>query len=345
MIWKLQRGRFTRSGFLFYGLHHPLKPHPRVKELDGGTRGRYSWLESINYYDEKYRLIQSVSDNYKGGQDRTTNLYDFTGKVLKTKTEHTTNEISWKDLVNTIVVGNNLVKTASGAGWTAGAVTNEQLPAGVDGWIECIITEANQKRAFGLTAENEGEHRNTIDYAFWHDGTSAAIFEDSPTPIYTLPHPVQSGDVIRIARVGTQVTYYLNGTFLWHSEKPSATALIGDASIDSGSGNILVPRASFNSKADSVERRFVYDHAGRLTDVWHQINNENEVRIVYNEYNELGQLIDKKLHSTQPEASDAVQSIDYRYNIRGWLTDMNESELAGGDAGGIGSDHAITAKV
>ena len=156
----------------------------KVKELDGGTRGRYSWLESINYYDEKYRLIQSVSDNYKGGQDRTTNLYDFTGKVLKTKTEHTTNEISWKDLVNTIVVGNNLVKTASGAGWTAGAVTNEQLPAGVDGWIECIITEANQKRAFGLTAENEGEHRNTIDYAFWHDGTSAAIFEDSPASLY-----------------------------------------------------------------------------------------------------------------------------------------------------------------
>ncbi len=81
------------------------------------------------------------------------------------------------------------------------------------------------------------------------------------------------------------------------------------------------------SKADVVMRRFVYDHAGRLSEVWHQVNAAPEVRITYNQYNEIGQLIDKKLHSTALSGSNAVQSIDYRYNIRGWLTSMNNASL------------------
>jgi RHS repeat-associated protein len=46
-----------------------------------------------------------------------------------------------------------------------------------------------------------------------------------------------------------------------------------------------------------------------------------------NEYNEIGQLVDKKLHSSDNGAS-FKQSVDYRYNIRGWLTSMNDASLA-----------------
>ncbi|HTE30395.1 MAG TPA: RHS repeat-associated core domain-containing protein, partial [Chryseolinea sp.] len=42
----------------------------------------------------------------------------------------------------------------------------------------------------------------------------------------------------------------------------------------------------------------------------------------------LGQLIDKKLHSTVAAGTDAKQSVDYRYNIRGWVNTINNSELA-----------------
>ncbi|MEX1241636.1 MAG: RHS repeat-associated core domain-containing protein [Cyclobacteriaceae bacterium] len=300
--------------------------------LDGGPRGGYTWLKVVNYYDNRYRPIQTVEDNYKGGNDRVTNLYDFTGKVLKTKTKHSTNEISWQGLVNTVIVGNKLNKTFLGLGWNAGGVTAEQLPAGVDGWIECVISEPGQRRAFGLTAGNQGEHYNTIDYAFFHDATTARIYEDGALK-YTLTDLVKSGDVIRIGRIGTQIKYYRNSVLLYSSQTASTTALVGDACIDTGSGNILIPRASFAAKADSVERRFVYDHAGRVTEVWHKINTTSEVRVSYHEYNELGQLIDKKLHSTSVNASNAVQSVDYRYNIRGWLTGMNENDLTNGDDG------------
>jgi RHS repeat-associated protein len=45
------------------------------------------------------------------------------------------------------------------------------------------------------------------------------------------------------------------------------------------------------------------------------------------EYNELGQLVDKKLHHTG--GSNFLQSVDYRYTIRGQLKSINNSELAG----------------
>lgn len=40
------------------------------------------WLSTVNFYDSKARLIQTQSDNYKGGTDILTSLYDFTGKVI-----------------------------------------------------------------------------------------------------------------------------------------------------------------------------------------------------------------------------------------------------------------------
>ncbi|PWG77830.1 hypothetical protein DDR33_25435, partial [Pararcticibacter amylolyticus] len=48
------------------------------------------------------------------------------------------------------------------------------------------------------------------------------------------------------------------------------------------------------------------------------------------EYNELGQVVDKKLHSTN-SGSSYLQSVDYRYNIRGQLTSINNSSLTADD--------------
>jgi RHS repeat-associated protein len=46
------------------------------------------WLTTINFYDDKGRLIQSKSDNYKGGFDIVTNRYDFAGKLLTNYRQH-----------------------------------------------------------------------------------------------------------------------------------------------------------------------------------------------------------------------------------------------------------------
>jgi hypothetical protein len=78
-------------------------------------------------------------------------------------------------------------------------------------------------------------------------------------------------------------------------------------------------------KVETISQRFVYDAGGRLTAAYNKIGSNNEVLISQNKYNELGQLIDKGLGGVM---GNPYQSIDYRYNIRGWLTNINKSDLS-----------------
>ncbi|MGC3946361.1 MAG: Ig-like domain-containing protein [Chryseolinea sp.] len=151
----------------------------KVKNLETND-----WYWTINYYDDHYRVIQSISDNVKGGTNKLTNVYDFVGEILRTKNDH---------------------------------------------------------------------------------------------------------------------------------------------SISTG------PIAS-------TERRMVYDHVGRLlqtdqkTDVPDHPSDLGFVTLAKNQYNELGQLVTKGLHSTDNGAT-VKQQVDYRYNVRGWLTRINDSELSSLDGG------------
>lgn len=78
----------------------------------------------------------------------------------------------------------------------------------------------------------------------------------------------------------------------------------------------------------AVKKRFEYDHAGRLLRGYHEIlesgASNGEFLIAENIYNELGELIEKNLHV---ENGQAQQSLDYRYNIRGWLKNINTGSL------------------
>ncbi|WP_202923364.1 DUF6443 domain-containing protein [Pontibacter pudoricolor] len=84
--------------------------------------------------------------------------------------------------------------------------------------------------------------------------------------------------------------------------------------------------------AQTVRNFFGYDHMGRLTTTEQQMNSEARVLLAKQEYNELAQLVDKKLHATNYDHTTRqgsfLQSVDYRYNIRGWLTSINNSTLS-----------------
>src|SRR5690606_35708161 len=93
-------------------------------------------------------------------------------------------------------------------------------------------------------------------------------------------------------------------------------------------GKILVTKTTHAiavTSATSVTRTLDYINAGRLTETHHKIDDGQNVLLTKNEYNELGQLVAKKLHSK--DANSFAQQVDYRYNIRGWLTRINNSEL------------------
>lgn len=62
-----------------------------------------------------------------------------------------------------------------------------------------------------------------------------------------------------------------------------------------------------------------YDHAGRLIETRHKLNEGSEIIISQNTYNELGQLI-----STQINNQNALKT-NYSYNIRSWKTNIDNS--------------------
>jgi RHS repeat-associated protein len=55
---------------------------------DANNLNAGKWLETDNFYDDKGRVIQVQSTNYKGGNDVLTNRYDFTNKVISSYVVH-----------------------------------------------------------------------------------------------------------------------------------------------------------------------------------------------------------------------------------------------------------------
>jgi hypothetical protein len=47
-----------------------------------------NWMESATFYDDRARVIQTQADNYKGGEDTLTNLYNFTNQVITSYLAH-----------------------------------------------------------------------------------------------------------------------------------------------------------------------------------------------------------------------------------------------------------------
>ena len=66
---------------------------------------------------------------------------------------------------------------------------------------------------------------------------------------------------------------------------------------------------------------YSFDHQERILAITNQISGGNEERIVENTYDELGMPVSKNVGNRTTLA--ALQKVDYSYNIRGWMTGIN----------------------
>ncbi|MEM6269139.1 MAG: DUF6443 domain-containing protein [Bacteroidota bacterium] len=82
-----------------------------------------------------------------------------------------------------------------------------------------------------------------------------------------------------------------------------------------------------------IRQRYTYDHSGRLLNTYQQNDGDDEVLVSHKGYNQLGQLTENNLHSTN-NGSSFIQSVDFRYHIRGWLQQINNCELSNSYASG-----------
>jgi RHS repeat-associated protein len=75
-----------------------------------------------------------------------------------------------------------------------------------------------------------------------------------------------------------------------------------------------------------IEDNYTYDHMGRKLSSWQKINNGPKILISKNEYDDLGNLYKKKLHSA--DSVNFLEQISYAYNERGWLLGASANKFS-----------------
>jgi RHS repeat-associated protein len=137
----------------------------------------------------------------------------------------------------------------------------------------------------------------------------------SPDYLYTLNYYNEDGQLIQ-QQQQTQLSY------------PDTWDIINNEYFFNGQvKSVNRNHASTSSPNIFVNTRYKYDHLGRLQYIFKKINTDPEIILSYNEYNGIGQLVRKTLHYDPVWNDPFLQGIDYRYNIRGWLTNINNAGL------------------
>ncbi|WP_264536587.1 RHS repeat-associated core domain-containing protein [Flavobacterium sp. N1736] len=119
----------------------------------------------------------------------------------------------------------------------------------------------------------------------------------------------------------TTVSYYdTKGRIIYTYNKNNflATENTAKSNLDF-TGKILETTSTHkktNAPDITIVDTYTYDHIGRTLNQKQKINNQPQEIIVSNTYDNLGQLITKSV--------GGVQTVNYNYNARGWLKDIND---------------------
>ncbi len=147
----------------------------------------------------------------------------------KTKSVRIFADITWQDEVNTSISGDVLTKTGTQNSWDAGARSSNILPAGQDGRVEYTITESNQFKAIGLSADDPDQNITGIDHAIvLLSGRRLIVLENG---VFAGFRRYKVGDAIKIIRKGNKIRYKLNNTLIHKTTVDNQQELFVDVSI------------------------------------------------------------------------------------------------------------------
>ncbi len=173
-------------------------------------------------------------------------------------------------------------------------------PTTVDGQNVTIYTT-------GLLVAN---FRKTIDASSWTKNYS--YYDQNTRPIYTFEKNYLGG------YTKTETTFDFRGKI---------KKIVTKHKKDSNQLNDLL-----------INDRYEYDHAERIIGEYQSVNSQPEVAIVKNIYDEIGSLKQKKIGGLT-SSNDPLQLVSYTYNIRGWLTKINDPNAMGNSLFGLELKH------
>ena len=156
---------------------------------------------------------------------------------------------------------------------------------------------------------------------------------NSPNRITTSTQGLATGSRVKVLGQSewiTTITYYdhrARPVYVYSKNEYLNTTDVVQSKIDFA-GKVL-ETTSLHTKTDNTQATitivdtFTYDHAARLLKQTQKVNNNPVEVIVNNTYDELGQLQSKRVGGRETD-NDGLQTVDYSYNVRGWLKKINE---------------------
>ncbi|MBT1710550.1 hypothetical protein KK062_20060 [Fulvivirgaceae bacterium PWU5] len=139
-------------------------------------------------------------------------LFTFLTGAVAAQTLYKAN---WVDPTSNITINADLsITRAVGAStYNGGAVGDNILPAGQNGFVQVTYVASTSNRFFmALNILEEGVSYTSSQYAIQIDGAQARVFQYDVGAIATTT--AAAGDVFKIERVGTSVTFYKNADVL-----------------------------------------------------------------------------------------------------------------------------------
>ncbi|WP_245933837.1 DUF6443 domain-containing protein [Candidatus Ulvibacter alkanivorans] len=206
---------------------------------------------------------------------------------------------------------------------------------------------------FGYTnnvAPTTGFHILTINYYddySWPNAPSniPGTVGDGDSSVYynnaQLPKGLQTGSWVRILETQNDTDHKL--TYTLYDDKARAVRVHTDypqngyTQIDTKYdfiGNPLYTltkhRLESSYQEQTIRDTYIYDDQQRVIKHLHKVNTMSEQLLAKNEYDALGQLKNKKVGGTDTSGATFFQKVDYQYNVRGWLTNINNMSNLGG---------------
>jgi len=280
--------------FIVYDkLDRPVATGPAFSPFGDGTIG---WM--ITKYDMLNRVV-------------------YTGWYNATETE--TTRASLQTDQNNLTTANSETKSSSGT---------------IDG-ITVYYTNTVQPTSFKLLTVN---YYDDYDFPNAPSPVPTSVLSDNSQAVYynntQKPIGLPTGSWVRVLQSETDIngesSYILYDskarpirTYTKNYFSSTAGYTYTDTKIDF-SGKALLSETHHKRLSTDTELKttevFTYSPQDRLLSHTHQVNNQPIQLLAVNSYDELGQLISKKVgnNSTNP-----LQKVDYFHNIRGWLTGIN----------------------
>ncbi|MCJ8212052.1 DUF6443 domain-containing protein [Mucilaginibacter sp. RS28] len=245
----------------------------KIRKLDDGAT-----LLSINYYDQRGRVRESIAQNHIGGADRVITDYDFTGAITQTTRIHNSSSVANLQIINQYDYDHMGRKVASrqqtGAGNPmitlskleyneVGQLWNKRLHSTAGAYLQNIAYDYNER---GWLRNSKAEqfaiqlNYNSGSNAQWNGNISSQVWGTSANP--TQHNYAYSYDALNRITSGTSdeafnesnIGYDYLGNILSLTRNPGGT------NTYAYNGNRLTAISGF------VNSSYVYDGNGNQTD-------------------------------------------------------------------------------